>query len=104
MLISEVRTPWRGGLAAIAVGLDREVTPLNHLGPHNALEWAVYLSLFALLVAVVVHVMRAGDDALPRVHKPRNRKTRPDRAPNSARGSSATSASDEWFDDRNPGP
>jgi hypothetical protein len=103
MLISEVRTPWRGGLAAIAVDLDREVTPLNHLGPHNALEWAVYLSLFALLVAVAVHVMRAGDDALPRVHKPRNRKTRPDRAPRSADGSPAPT-SDEWFDDRDPAP
>jgi hypothetical protein len=102
MPISEVRSPWRGGLAAIAVGLGRDVAPVKHLGPHNALEWAVYLGLFALLVAVAVYVARIGDDALPRVHKPpRYGKSRPDRGAGSARGSSAAS---DGFDDRDAGP
>jgi hypothetical protein len=102
MPLSDVRRPWQGGLASIVAGLGRDVAPLNHLGPHNALEWALYLVLFALLVAVGVHVVRSGDDALPRVRKPHHDKTRRDQDAKSAGGSPAPQ-SDEWFDDHDAG-
>lgn len=102
MPMSEVQPLWGRGLAAIAVGPGREVTPLNHLGPHNPLEWAVYLGLLALFVIVVVHEMRSRDD-LPPWHEGRDGEARPNEAPKSETGSSA-SGSNEWFDDRDTGP
>jgi hypothetical protein len=88
MPLSDVPRAWQGDLASIVVGLGRDVAPLNHLGPHNPLEWVLYLGLFAVLLAVGVHVVRSGDDAFPPVGKPDHRKT------------SQTPGSDEWSDDR----
>lgn len=69
------------------VGLGRDVVPLNHHGPHNELEWVLYLGLFALLLAVGVHVVRSNGEAFPPVGKPDHRET------------SQTPRSDEWSDD-----
>jgi hypothetical protein len=103
MPLSDVRRPWQGGLASIVVGLGRDVAaPLNHLGPHNELEWVLYLGLFAVLLAVGFHVVRNADDAFPPVGKPHHGKTRQDQEGKSARGSQ-TPESDEWFDDRDAG-
>jgi hypothetical protein len=102
MRLSDVRPARRGGLASIVVGLAHDVPPVNHLGPHNAIEWALYLGLFALLVGIVVRVARSRDDTLPRIQKPRRVKARPDRAPKAAVGSAA-SRSDAWLDDDDRG-
>lgn len=32
--------------------------PLLHIGPHNLLEWIIYISLGVILVAVGVHTVR----------------------------------------------
>jgi hypothetical protein len=53
-------------------------------------------------VAVGVHVVRSGDDALPRVRKPRVGKTRRDHDGKSV-GRLPAPGSDEWFDDRDAG-
>jgi hypothetical protein len=102
MPLSDVRRSWHGGLASVVAGLSRDAPPLDHLGPHNVFEWALYLGLFALLVAVTVHVARNSEDALPRVHKPRHGKTRSDQAPKPAVGSPPPGA-DEGFRDRDAG-
>jgi hypothetical protein len=62
----------------IAFGAGRDI-PLDHLGPHNALEWVIYLGLIAIFAAVVVHEWR-NRNALPGFRAPRRRKTRPDPA------------------------
>jgi hypothetical protein len=101
MPLSDVRRPWQGGLASIVVGPGRDVAPLNHLGPHNELEWFLYLGLFAVLLGVGVHVARSRDDALPRVRKPHHGKTRRDKEGESVGGSPA-SGSGGSFDDGDP--
>ena len=102
MTLSDIRRAWQGGLASIVVGLGRDAAPLDHLGPHNAFEWALYLGLFALVVAVGFRAVRSRDDTLPQVRRPRRRKPRPGHAPKLGVGP-ATPASDEWFDDGDPG-
>jgi hypothetical protein len=102
MRLSDVRPARRGGLASIVVGLGHDVPPVNHLGPHNAIEWALYVGLFAVLVGIVVRVARSRDDTLPRIQKPRRVKSRPDQAPKAAVGSAAPGP-DEWLDDDDPG-
>jgi hypothetical protein len=93
-------------LASIAVVPGRDVAALEHLGPHNALEWALYLGLFVLLVAAAVEVIRNSDGAIPRVRKPRNGKIRVDRERKSSGASPAPGStapdSDESFDGRDP--
>jgi len=89
MPLSDVRRAWQGGLASIAIGLGRGEPALNHLGPHNAIEWAMYLGLFALVVAVGWRVVHGRDESLPMVRKPRPGKARPNRAPRPAVGSVA---------------
>ena len=64
--------------AVIAFGAGRDV-PLDHLGPHNALEWIIYLGLIAIFAAVVVHEWR-NRNAIPGFRAPRRRKPRPDPA------------------------
>jgi hypothetical protein len=102
MPLSDVRRPWQGGLASIAIGPGRGVAPFNHLGPHNALEWALYVGLFVLLVVVALGVVRNNEGAVPRVRKPRHVKTRGDQKPGPG-GGSTPSGSDELSDDRDPG-
>jgi hypothetical protein len=78
MPMRDVRRTWGRGLAAAAFGSGR-AAPLDHLGPHNALEWLVYLALLAIFAAVVVHEWR-NRNAIPGFRQPRRRKTRPDPA------------------------
>ena len=89
MPLSDVRRAWRGGLASIVIGLGHGEPSLDHLGPHNAIEWALYLGLFALVVVVVWRVAHNPDDTLPLVRKPRPVKARPDQAARPAVGSAA---------------
>jgi len=72
---SDPRSPLARGLTAVAVGGGRGVAPLDHLGPHNALEWVVYLALLAIFAAVVVHEWR-NRNAIPGFRAPRRRKPR----------------------------
>lgn len=100
MPLSDVRRARQGGLASIAIGLGHGEPALNHLGPHNAIEWAMYLGLFALVVAVGWRVAHGRDETLPIVRKPRPGRARPDRSPRPAVGS-ATLGSD-GVDDPEP--
>jgi hypothetical protein len=88
-------------LASIVISPGHGEPSLNHLGPHNALEWAIYLGLFALVVAVGWRVAHNPDETLPLVRKPRPGKARPDRAPRSAVGSAALGS--DGLDDQDPG-
>lgn len=100
MPLSDVRRAWQGGLASIAIGLGHGHPALDHLGPHNPIEWAVYLGLFALVVAVGWRVAHSRDETLPVVHKPRRAKARPNRAPRPAAGSAALGS--DRVDDQEP--
>ena len=101
MPLSDVRRAWQGGLASIVIGLGHGEPSLDHLGPHNAIEWALYLGLFALVVAVGWHVAHNRDETLPLVRKPRPGKARPDQAPRPAVGSAALGP--DGLDDHDPG-
>jgi hypothetical protein len=101
MPLSDVHRAWQGGLASIVIGLGHGGPSLDHLGPHNAIEWAMYLGLFALVVAVGWRVAHNRDDTLPVVHKPRPGKARPDQAPRRAVGSAALGS--DGLDDQDPG-
>jgi hypothetical protein len=101
MPLSDVRRAWQGGLASIVISPGHGEPSLNHLGPHNALEWAIYLGLFALVVAVGWRVAHNPDETLPLVRKPRPGKARPDRTPRSAVGSAALGS--DGLDDQDPG-
>ncbi len=101
MPLSDVRRAWQGGLASIVIGPGHGEPSLDHLGPHNALEWAIYLGLFALVVVVGWRVAHDHDNTLPLVRKPRPGKARPDQAPRAAVGSAALGS--EGLDDHDPG-
>ena len=101
MPLSDVRRAWQGGLASIVIGPGHGAPSLDHLGPHNAIEWALYLGLFALVVAVGWHVAHNRDETLPLVRKPRPGKARPDQAPRPAVGSAALEP--DGLDDHDPG-
>jgi hypothetical protein len=101
MPLSDVRRAWQGGLASIVIGPGHGAPSLNHLGPHNALEWAIYLGLFALVVAVGWRIAHNPDDTLPVVRRRRPGKARPDQAPRPAVASAAPGS--EGLDDQAPG-
>lgn len=106
MPLSDIRRAWHGGLASIAIGLGHGEPALEHLGPHNAIEWAIYLGLFALVVAVGWRVTHGRDDTLPVVHKPRPGNTRPgearpDQTPRPAVARAAVGS--DGLDDQDPG-
>jgi hypothetical protein len=88
-------------LASIVIGPGHGAPSLDHLGPHNAIEWAIYLGLFALVVAVGWRVAHNRDETLPLVRKPRPGKARPDQAPRPAVGSAALGP--DGLDDHDPG-
>jgi hypothetical protein len=88
-------------LASIVIGPGHGAPSLDHLGPHNAIEWAIYLGLFALVVAVGWRVAHNRDETLPLVRKPRPGKARPDQAPRAAVGSAALGP--DGLDDHDPG-
>jgi hypothetical protein len=88
-------------LASIVIGLGRGEPALDHLGPHNAIEWAMYLGLFALVVAVGWRVTHGRDDTLPVVHKPRPGNARPDQAARPAVAPAAVGS--DGLDDQDPG-
>ena len=99
MPLSDDRRPWQGGLASLVVGLGRDVAPLNHLAPHNALEWVLYLGATVVLLAVGLRVIGSADDALPRRRKPHEGKA--DRGRNGkSPGGPQKPGSDGQLDDR----
>jgi hypothetical protein len=100
MPLSDVRRAWQGGLASIVIGVGHGETALNHLGPHNPIEWAMYLGLFALVVAVGWRLAHGRDETLPMVRKPRPGKARPNRASGSAGGRAALGV--DRLEDQNP--
>lgn len=71
MPISDLSKPSHG-LTAVAIGGGPGIAPLDHLGPHNALEWVLYLALLAIFAAVVIHEWR-NRNAIPGFRKPRRR-------------------------------
>ena len=77
----------RVGQAAIAIGISRGPASPNHLGPHNALEWVVYLGLFAVIAAVVIYEWRSRN-VLPDLPEPRQATTRRPNPPGTTSGSS----------------
>ena len=85
----------RVGQAAIAIGIGRGPASPNHLGPHNALEWVVYLGLFAVIAAVVIYEWRSRN-VLPDLPEPRQGKTRRPHAPTSG---SPETRSDQSLDE-----
>jgi len=85
----------RAGQAAIAIGIGDGLAPPDHVGPHNALEWVLYLGLFATIAAVVVYEWRSRN-VLPDLPEPRQGKTRRPHAPTSG---SPETRSDQSFDE-----
>jgi hypothetical protein len=94
----EVRRPLESGLAAVAVGAGHDAAPLDHLVPHNALEWALYLGVLVVIVAVLIHEWR-NRNSIPGLRVRRPRKTRPDAAPTAADGAAAPAPDDSVDDD-----
>ena len=76
----EVRRPLESGLAAVVVGAGQDAAPLDHLVPHNALEWALYLGVLAVIIAVLIHEWRNRNrirNSIPGLRVRRLRRTRP---------------------------
>lgn len=49
------------GLLAIVGGpLGVRLVRFDHLGPHNPVEWAIYVSLTAILIGVLIIALRRG--------------------------------------------
>ena len=95
----EVRRPLDSGLAAVVVGAGPDAAPLDHLVPHNALEWALYLGVLAVIVAVLIYEWRNRNrNSIPGLRVRRLRRTRPDPAPTAADGA-APPAPDDTVDD-----
>jgi hypothetical protein len=96
----EVRRPLESGLAAVAVGAGHDAAPLDHLVPHNALEWALYLGVLVVIVAVLIHEWRNRNrNAIPGLRLRRLRRTRPDPAPTAADGAAPPAPDDSVDDD-----
>jgi hypothetical protein len=85
----------RVGEAAIAIGVGGGLAPPHHLGPHNALEWVVYLGLFAVIAAVVIYEWRSRN-VLPDLPEPRQDETH---RPNASTSGSPATRSDQSFDE-----
>jgi hypothetical protein len=56
--MTEFRLSLQTGSAAIAIGPGREVWAVNHLGPHNELEWAIYIGFIVVFGALIVREWR----------------------------------------------
>jgi hypothetical protein len=98
----EVRRPLDSGLAAIVVGAGRDAAPLDHLVPHNALEWALYLGVLAVIVAVLIYEWRNRNrnrNAIPGLRVRRLRRTRPEPEPTAADGAAAPGPDDAVDDE-----
>ena len=95
----EVRRPLDSGLAAVVVGAGPDAAPLDHLVPHNALEWALYVGVLAVIVAVLIYEWRNRNrNSIPGLRVRRLRRTRSDPAPTAADGA-APPAPDDTVDD-----
>jgi hypothetical protein len=86
------------GQAAIAIGIGRGPAAPDHLGPHNALEWVIYLGHFAVIAAVVINEWRSLH-ALPDLPEPGQDKTGRPHAPTNR---SPDTRSDQSFDEPAP--
>ena len=99
----EVRRPLNSGLAAVVVGAGPDAAPLNHLVPHNALEWALYLGVLAVIVAVLIHEWRNRNrNSIPGLRVRRLRRTRPEPTPTAA-DEAAAPGPDDSVDDNDTG-
>jgi hypothetical protein len=85
----------RARQAAIAIGIGGGLAAPHHLGPHNALEWVVYLGLFAVIAAVVIYEWRSRN-VLPDLPEPRQDETH---RPHASTSGSPATRSDQSFDE-----
>ena len=96
----EVRRPLNSGLAAVVVGAGPDAAPLDHLVPHNALEWALYVGVLAVIVAVLIYEWRNRNrNSIPGLRVRRLRRTRSDTASRATDGSAAPGANDSVDDE-----